>query len=217
MPVTNSNEHNYVIHTVRAYIDELISKVVDKATGNTITDSKTAINNNDSSEDDDEYFKQIERRNKLQDNNNKIASIVNNTISCKFANKFSESTKVRIYLLNTQNYIDLPVSINDTVRDLKRRILDYIEKESKTKIRYHIIDGIFTYLHYLAYEIRMIDDDDDDILPNMELPAFDDKLNIVKSKNDTMAFVEKINFNPEVENSSVNHILGSTVKNSEMV
>jgi hypothetical protein len=49
----------------------------------------------------------------------------------------------------------------------------------------------------------------------MEFPALDDKLNVVKSKNDTLAFVEKINFNPNIEKSD--NLLGSTMKNSEMV
>jgi len=111
---------------------------------------------------------------KISEENNKIASIVNNSVShhSRLANKFVETSKVRIYLLNTQAYHDFAIGMNDTIRDLKTKILAHLEKESKTKIKYHVVD---------AYELRMVEDDDD-IIPNMEFPAFDDKLNIIKSK-----------------------------------
>lgn len=63
--------------------------------------------------------------------------------------------------------------------------------------------------------MRIVDDEDDDILPNMEFPALDDKLNILKSRNDTLAFVEKINFDPNMEQNQNN--LGSNNKNSQTV
>jgi hypothetical protein len=168
---------------------------------------------------DDEYFKQIgQRMKKFEESNNnnrrdtKLQSITNNTFSnSKFANKFLETTKVRIYLLNTQNYVDISIGLNDTAKDLKIKVLLYLQKEgSKCKLRYTQVE---------AYELRLAeDDDDDDILPNMEFAPFDDKLNILKSKNDTMAFVEKINFNPETDTSYITtSILGTTTKDSEIV
>ncbi len=191
---------------MRSFITEMINKIIDEFESKQI--SEQAV-----SSDEDDYFRQIEqRRKKMEDSANpKIASIINNTISqSKFANKFTETTKIRIYLLNTQNYTDISVGINDTIKQLKSKVFNHLEKEGKFKLKYKIID---------AYEVRMVEDDDDDILPNMEFPALDDKLNVIKSKNDYLAFVEKINFNPETDMSYItsNNILGTTVKDSETV
>jgi ribosome biogenesis protein Nip4 len=191
---------------MRNFITEMINKIVDEYESKQISEQPT-------SSDDDDYFKQIEQRRKKMDEsaNPKIASIINNTISqSKFANKFTETTKIRIYLLNTQNFTDISVGINDTIKHLKTKVFNYLEKEGKVKLKYKIIE---------AYELRMVEDDDDDILPNMEFPAFDDKLNVIKARNDYLAFVEKINFNPETDMSYItsNNILGTTVKDSETV
>jgi hypothetical protein len=164
-----------------------------------------------SEEEEDEYIRQIEqRRMKNEETHNKISAIVSNTISnSRLANKFIETVKIRIYLLNTQNYINIPAALNETIKDLKVKILAQIIKEGKHKIKYQFIE---------AYELRLVDDEDDDVLPNMEYPALDDKLNILKSKADTLAFVERINFNPDTDMSVItSNILGSTVKNSETV
>ncbi len=165
----------------------------------------------DDDDSDDEYFAQMEARNRRLEQGSRVMSVSNASVS-KFSSKFIETTKVRVYLLNTQNYQDLPVGINDTIRDLKQCLIKFLEKDrsGKYKFRYNIIE---------AFELRMIEeDDDDDILPNMEFPAYDDKMNIMKSKNDTLAFVEKINFNPETDQSYMqNSILGSVVKDSETV
>jgi hypothetical protein len=190
---------------MRAFVYELLNKIIDE--------HETGEKKQDSSSDDEDYFRQIEqRRKKMEESANpKIASIVNNTISnSKFANKFTETVKIRIYLLNSQNYIDVPVGINDTFKELKTRIFNHLDKEGKVKLKYKIIE---------AYELRMVEDDDDDILPNMEFPALDDKLNVLRSRNDYMAFVEKINFNPETDMSYItsSNILGTTVKDSETV
>jgi hypothetical protein len=155
--------------------------------------------------EEDEYFARVEKSRaiRMDEANAKISNIVNSTINSRFANKFAESLKIRIYFLNTQIYYDFPVAANETMRDLKLKILSHMEKDkSKYRVRYHIIE---------AYELRMVDDDDDDILPNMEYPALEDKLNIIKSKVDTLAFVEKINFNPDVELSMTsNNLIGPT-------
>jgi hypothetical protein len=165
----------------------------------------------ETSEEEDEYIRQIEqRRLKNEETHNKISALVNSTISnSRLANKFIETYKIRIYLLNTQFYINIPAAINETIKDLKVKILAQILKEGKLKIKYQFIE---------AYEVRLVDDEDDDVLPNMEYPALDDKINILKSKADTLAFVEKINFNPDTDMSIITStILGSTIKNSETV
>jgi hypothetical protein len=189
-----------ITNIMRSLMTDIINKILDG-----IKETQ------DDEDSEDEYFKMIEQRfKKMDQGNKKIASVVNHTISnSKVANKFSENTKIRVYLLNTQNYSDFFVGINDSVKDLKSKILSKLEQDGKFKLKYKITE---------AYELRMIDDDDDDILPNMELPALEDKLNVIKSKNDYLAFVEKINFNPESDMSLVtSNILGTTTKDSETV
>ena len=39
-------------------------------------------------------------------------------------------------------------------------------------------------------------DDDDDFLPNIDFPALEDKLNIFKSGNKTLALIEKKDYDP---------------------
>jgi hypothetical protein len=188
-----------ITNIMRSLLMEMINKILN------------GIKENQDEDSEDDYFKMIEQRfKKMDEGNKKIASVVNQTISnSKVANKFSENTKIRVYMLNTQNYYDFFVGINDSVKDLKSKILSKLEQEPKYKLKYKIVE---------AYELRMIEDDDDDILPNMELPALEDKLNVIKSKNDYLAFVEKINFNPDSDMSLVTgNILGTTTKDSETV
>lgn len=49
---------------------------------------------------------------------------------------------------------------------------------------------------YIAYEIRMIEDDDDDFLPNMDFAGFDDKLNIFKSGHKDFSITERNDYDP---------------------
>jgi hypothetical protein len=52
---------------------------------------------------------------------------------------------------------------------------------------------------------------------NMDINAFDDKALVVKTKMDTFAIVEKINYDPEKESKITPSILGtSLVNNSEV-
>jgi hypothetical protein len=68
----------------------------------------------------------------------------------------------------------------------------------------------------IAYELRMAEDDDDEIIANMEMNPFDDKMSILKTKIDTFAIIEKVKYDPINESFNVS-ILGSTMKNSELV
>jgi hypothetical protein len=62
----------------------------------------------------------------------------------------------------------------------------------------------------------MAEDDEDEVTANMEMNAFDDKMSILKTKIDTFVIVDRIKYDPVEESSNVN-ILGSTMKNSELV
>lgn len=181
---------------------------------NTLNDKEK--NKDDDEDEEDDYFQQLEARNKIRDGNPRLTSIANASMThnSKFANKFSDLSKIRIYLFNTQQFSDFTVNANDTVRDLKIKILKHIIDESKYKLKYQQPEGNFN-IYLLAFELRIVDDEDDDILPNMEFPALDDKLSIIKSRNDMLAFVEKINFDPNLEQNQ--NILGSNIKNNQAV
>jgi hypothetical protein len=229
-----SNPHRIIISSmIRTYIlTDILNKVIAESENgiNKQVDKKLRkIENSDEDDSEDEYFKMIERRNQQLNNpqghtkngtttesvvnNQRIASIVNNTISShsRFANKLTEQFKVRIYLLNTQIFIDFGLSSNETVKDLKRKVLTYLEsgeahQRGIPKIKYHILE---------AYDIRMVDDDDDEIVPNMEFPPFEDRNLFLKAKTDTVAFVEKLNYNPDSIQSVAQSILGIQTKDNE--
>ena len=68
-----------------------------------------------------------------------------------------------------------------------------------------------------AYELRMIDDDSDEIMKRTtQMPALADKLNITKANYDTLIFLEKNLSNIETDGLNSN-ILGSSTKDSETV
>jgi len=70
--------------------------------------------------------------------------------------------------------LDISVFADDTVLELKTKILQILENnnqlKSKLKIKYNVIE---------ALEIRMAEDENDHS-PNMDFAPFDDKINLVK-------------------------------------
>jgi hypothetical protein len=63
------------------------------------------------------------------------------------------------------------------------------------------------------------EDDDDEFCVNMEINAFDDKALVAKTKMDTFAFVEKINYDPDKDQNSntMRDLLGTSVVNNTEV
>jgi hypothetical protein len=176
--------------------------------------AELAVNRLPVEEDEDEYFKQIEQR---HNRGNKVPSNKESSTS-KFANKFFEHMKIRIYLLNTQSYHDLTISYNDTFRDVKQKVLNYLVSTGRMKVKHETVDGECCILISLALEIRLLDDDDDEVMVNMEINAFDDKALVVKTKIDTFAIVEKINYDPEKDmGKGITSILGTSVVNNSEV
>jgi hypothetical protein len=109
--------------TIKHKVRELVHEIIDKAL------SKME-------KDDDDYFKLIDIR-----NNQRSSTQLPQSINSKFANKFMEYSKIRIYLLNTQQYYDITLGMADTVKDVKNKVLAYLRSNSRFKLKYDIPEG----------------------------------------------------------------------------
>ncbi len=87
--------------------------------------------------DEDDYFKLIDIRN----NQRSSTQLPSHLISSKFANKFLEHSKIRIYLLNTQQYYDITLGFSDTVRDVKNKVLTYMKSSNRFNLKYDVAEG----------------------------------------------------------------------------
>jgi hypothetical protein len=130
---------------MKEFIYDLIKDILKKIPDSNLNSKDSNESNQDGeNEDDDEddYFKKIDERRRMQSQNNKIANIVTQTVqNSKIKNKFGDNNKIRIYLLNTQHYYDFGISCSDSIRELKIKILSYLEKEQKFKLKYNIPEG----------------------------------------------------------------------------
>ena len=120
----------------------------------------------------------------------------------KISNHVNESSKVRIYLLNTASYIDMIISSNETVKDLKVNIIKDIILNKRFNLKFTVPN---------AFEIRLVDDDDE--IPNMDFPPLEDTVNVLSTKNVILAFVEKENYDSNKDNNE-QKILGNINQNN---
>ena len=146
-------------------------------------------------ESDEEYDKLIYKRNKKLEKNNNINENNKNKFSSfhslsKISNHVNVTSKIRIYLLNTASFIDMIISSNETIKDLKVNIIKNIISNNKFKLKYTIPN---------AFEIRLVDDDDE--IPNFDFPPLEDSVNVLSTKNSILAFVEKNNYDINNDNS----------------
>jgi hypothetical protein len=143
----------------------------------------------------------------------------------KKKHRLTENRMMRIYLFNTQKYVDIQVFFGEKIKDLKRKVLTiitYKEKDTstsndKTESNYYcnVYGEIVKKLKYPdnpdAFEIRMADEDDD-VVANLDFPAFEDNLNLINSKMYNVCMLEKAFFNPNESHVGVKlGIFGSKV------
>lgn len=107
-------------------------------------------------------------------------------------NIVNERNKVRVYLFRTPGYIDLDVTSSDTFLSLKINIIKTIIKENQLTLKLTIPE---------AYEIRLVDDDDE--IPNMDLPELKNDDKVIKCMYCVFAFIEKENYIPIFGPSSI--------------
>lgn len=55
------------------------------------------------------------------------------------SNKLTTKSKIRVYLLNTNVYVDIPMFQNETFRDLKLKIINYVEDNMNDKQQFKSI------------------------------------------------------------------------------
>jgi hypothetical protein len=72
------------------------------------------------------------------------------------------------------------------------------------------------YLIFLAYEIKIADEDSDE-KESFEMPALSDKLNVCKAGYDAVSFIEKNISTLDAECLNNKNILGSSLNDSEIV
>ena len=183
--IVEEPQENTTEKIVRQILNEIINKI-------TMENVPSKSNNNEDS--DDEYERALARRQQeiekrqnqssRHENNNSHAK---NSVS-KISNLFNESTKVRVYIMNTHTFIDIDITSNDTISSLKKEVIEHLIQNHN---KYNIT---LQYKQQEAYEIRLVDDDED--VPNMDFGALDDDINIVQSKSNKFAFVEKPNYKP---------------------
>lgn len=169
---------------------------------------KAADNLSDSDEDSEEYFEKVrqmreerEKRNEMNNYNN-YNSHVNTSHLIQDKGKkhrLTENTMMRLYLFETQDYIDFQVFYGETIKDLKNKILSAIYNESPYQ---KFIKTLVNGNEPDAYEIRMADEDED-VVPNYDFPPFEDKLNLLSSKWQTLCFLMKKNYTPN-KNITIN-------------
>ena len=127
---------------------QIVKEILNKIINNILKDE------NEENESDEDYEKLISYRKKNLEKNetlnkNKLSSI--HSMS-KISNHVNESSKVRIYLLNTTSYIDMIISSNETIKDLKVNIIKDIILNKRFNLKYNVPN---------AFEIRLVDDDDE--------------------------------------------------------
>lgn len=180
--------------------------------------------NEDDDEDEEKYFEMIRKtRNarSINKNDKKINSLNENMLINNLSkrHRLTENTMMRVYLFETQDYLDFQVFFGETIKDLKIKILKIIfelDKEDLNKLNYHIdkskLISISNNLQrgqdYQAYDIR-IADEDEDVFPNFDFPPLDNKLNLLSSKWHTLCILENKDFNNKIKNLTLGFIKDS--------
>lgn len=145
----------------------------------------------------------------------------------KKKHRLTENKMMRVYLFNTQQYIDVQIFYGETIKELKKKVLTLLSHkdnfsdedenslgnnrcntknthdfESNINIYENLKDKIKFLNNQDAFEVRMAEEDEE-VTPNMDI-LFEDKLNLINSKLHTVCMLEKQNFNPNSNSKMVN-------------
>ncbi len=129
---------------------------------------------------------------------NIIDNIVNpSTNNLNNNNNLLSKGKIRIYILNTENFIDFDIKLDELLINLKKRILIKLENVVNVNLKYHTIDG---------YEFRYIQKspsffhsklEKNNYPPNMTIPPINEEDSINEIGKDAICFIEKKDYIPE--------------------
>lgn len=169
---SNSNNSNTTeLFYMKQIVYSLIETAVYKA-------EKVEIN-----EDEDyEYELLLQKQNEAHRNRAQThhGNRSNKAVASKITTQFNEIIKVRVYLFNTPASVDIDIVPSDTFYTLKKKIISHLVHTQEYEILQTSPD---------IYEIRIVDDDDE--LPNMDVAAMEDSLNVMQSKNTIFALIHK--------------------------
>ena len=128
---------------------------------------------------------------------NIIDNIVNPSTNNLNNNNLLSKGKIRIYILNTENFIDFDIKLDELLINLKKRILIKLENVVNVNLKYHTIDG---------YEFRYIQKspsffhsklEKNNYPPNMTIPPINEEDSINEIGKDAICFIEKKDYIPE--------------------
>lgn len=110
-------------------------------------------------EEEDDFFdySAIDRRRLTKNNTKKDSGIDFSSHEKKKSHtRFGDNFKIRVFLFKTKNYFDINLFINETIYDLKNKVLDRLQKDhsfnDKYKITYLKPDGNYLLYQLLKYE-----------------------------------------------------------------
>ena len=112
-------------------------------------------------------------------------------------NNLLSKGKIRIYILNTENFIDFDIKLDELFINLKKRVLNKLENVVNLNLKYHSIDG---------YEFRYIQKspsfihsklEKNNYSPNMTISPINENDSINEIGKDTICFIEKKDYIPE--------------------
>ena len=129
---------------------------------------------------------------------NIIDNIVNpSTNNLNNNNNLLSKGKIRIYILNTENFIDFDIKLDELLINLKKRVLNQLENVVNLNLKYHTIDG---------YEFRYIQKspsffhsklEKNNYPPNMTIAPINEEDSINEIGKDSICFIEKKDYIPE--------------------
>ena len=101
--------------------------------------------------------------------------------------------KIRIYILNTEKYIDFDIKQEETFLNLKKKVLSKLENVVNLNLKYHTIEGYeFRYVHKLPLSFfSKLEKNRNNFPPNMGTSPINDDDTINEIGKDSLCFIEK--------------------------
>ena len=208
----------------------ILNEILDKILGKENNDSEEESNEDDESDDEYEKLmaqraKQMEEREKqnendsddddkkrimkksedLKENKKKVVNDKNQhgiSFKSRLSSAMNLLTTIKIYLMDTKQYIDLEVSPSDNVKAVKAQIIQTLLTKKIMNLKFKSPN---------AYELRIIEKGE--FKANMDIPALDNNQIICMLKVKNLAFLYNPKYDPKDDEVSVN-ILGVARNNT---
>jgi hypothetical protein len=142
---------------IKTYVRTLLNEIILNVFNNS-SRFKEEIKLIDEEEEDDFFdYAAIDRRRLTKNNTRKESGIDFSSHEKKKSHtRFGDNFKIRVFLFKTKNYFDVNLFINETIFDLKNRIIERLQKEQnvneKYKLSYIKPEGKFLFNQLLRSE-----------------------------------------------------------------